>query len=163
MINKKPIVNSSYFLRKFPGKGGWTYAELPEVLQDKTKPFGWVQVKGTIDGYEINQYKLMPNGNGKLFLPIKAVIRKAIKKEAGDRVHIVLFKDDSEFEIPLYILDCFDVEPPQIMETFNSFTNWEKKAYIGWIEQAKKEETKTQRIAKMMDRLSRNLKYHDKE
>ena len=163
MQTEKPLVNSDYLLKKFSGKGGWTYAEIPEILQDKSKPFGWVQVKGTIDGFELKQYKLMPNGNGQLFLPVKAAIRKKIKKEAGDRVKVVLYPDHSEFEIPLYILDCFSNESPGVQQTFNGFTNWERKAYIDWIEQAKREETKIRRITTMMDRLSRNLKYHDRE
>jgi len=43
------LVNNTYLLKKFPGKGGWTYASIPEVLQDKKVPFGWVKVCGTID------------------------------------------------------------------------------------------------------------------
>jgi hypothetical protein len=41
-------------------------------------------VRGTIDDFEIRKYHLMPMGNGKFFLPVKAEIRKKIKKEAGD-------------------------------------------------------------------------------
>lgn len=51
----KPLVDKEYKLEKFPGKGGWTYARIPEVMQDKYKRFGWVRVRGTIDGYEIKK------------------------------------------------------------------------------------------------------------
>lgn len=78
MNNQKPIVKAQYLLKKFPGKGGWTYIEIPEVKQNRSNPFGWVKVKGLIDNYELKQYKLMPTGNGKLFLPVKATIRKKI-------------------------------------------------------------------------------------
>ena len=37
------LVNNTYLLKKFPEKGGWTYASIPKVLQDKTVPFGWVK------------------------------------------------------------------------------------------------------------------------
>lgn len=67
METEKPIVNNKYLLEKYPGKGGWTYAAIPEVLQDKHSPFGWVKVKGHIDDFEIKNYKLMPMGNGHLF------------------------------------------------------------------------------------------------
>lgn len=50
MKSGKPLVNKKYLLEKYPGKGGWTYAVIPEVLQNKKAPFGWVKVKGTIDG-----------------------------------------------------------------------------------------------------------------
>ena len=77
---EKPLVNQKYLLKKIPGKSGWTYADLPQVIPDSNAPFGWVKVKGTIDGIEIKKYHLMPYGNGKLFLPVKAEIRKKNKK-----------------------------------------------------------------------------------
>ena len=70
--SEKPLVSRNYLLEKYPGKGGWTYAAIPEILQDKKSPFGWVKVRGWIDDFEIKNYKLMPMGNGKLFLPVKA-------------------------------------------------------------------------------------------
>ena len=63
---KKPLVNNHYLLEKYPGKGGWTYAAIPEIKQNKNAPFGWVKVKGSIDDFELKQYKLMPMGNGKI-------------------------------------------------------------------------------------------------
>lgn len=45
MAQEKPLVNATYLLKKFPGKRGWTYAEIPEVLQNKNNLFGWVKVK----------------------------------------------------------------------------------------------------------------------
>ena len=58
MSNEKPLVNKKYLLQKFEGKGGWTYAQIPEILQDKHAHFGWVRVKGTIDNYEIKIYRI---------------------------------------------------------------------------------------------------------
>lgn len=29
---EKPLVDKDYLLQKFEGKGGWTYAEIPEIL-----------------------------------------------------------------------------------------------------------------------------------
>ncbi len=82
MKSNPPLVNNTYFLKKFPGKGGWTYASIPEVLQDKSSPFGWVKVCGFIDGIEFKQFKLMPMGNGTLFFPVNAELRKKIKKRS---------------------------------------------------------------------------------
>ena len=161
MSKDKPLVNSNYLLKKFPGKGGWTYAEIPEVLQNKSNPFGWVKVKGFIDDFELKQYKLMPMGNGKLFLPVKAAIRKMIQKKAGDYVQIILFPDESKFEIPEEIIECFKNESKIIYETFTSFTEGEQKTYVDWIYEAKTDETKAERIVKMMEKLQQKSKYHD--
>ena len=153
-----PLVNKECLLKKFSGKGGWTYAEIPEVLQNKSNPFGWVKVKGSIDDYEFKQYKLMPMGNHQLFLPVKAQIRKKIGKQAGDYVKVILFADDSKLEIPKEMLDCFANEPKILLKTFKSFTEGEQKAYLDWIYEAKTNETKAKRIAKMMERLGEELK-----
>ncbi len=148
---------------KFPGKGGWTYAGIPEVCQNKNNPFGWVKVKGFIDGFELKHYKLMPMGNGRLFLPVKAEIRKKINKAEGDYVSIVLFPDDSLFEIPDEIVDCFTYEDERLYETFLNFTEGEQKACIDWIYEAKTDQTMANRIMEMMDRLKKNLRFYDKE
>lgn len=154
-------INGMYVLEKFPGKGGWTYAEIPEIKQDKTSPFGWVKVSGSIDGYLLRQYKLMPMGEGRLFLPVKAAIRKKIKKEAGDTVHIVLEPDNSPTEIPTELMDCFNMEDEKIFKQFKAMSEGNQKAYIDWIYAAKTEETKTARIVKMMYKVEQNLGFYE--
>ncbi len=158
-----PIVDAEYLLQKFPGKGGWTYALIPEIPQDKKAPFGWVQVKGSIDGYPLNHYKLMPMGNGQLFLPVRAEIRKKIGKQAGDFVQVVLYPDTSALIVPEEIRECFDQEPPAVWEVFSQFSDSERKAYLDWIYSAKKEETRVERILAMMERLQKGLTFFDKE
>ncbi len=163
MNKETPMVDSEYLLQKFSGKGGWTYAEIPEIDQNKNSPFGWVKVKGWVDDFELNQYKLMPMGNGKLFLPVKAEIRRQIKKQAGDFVRVVLFLDRSDYQIPDEIVECFKNEDKTLSEAFLNFTEGEQKSYIDWIYDAKTDETKVKRIARMMDRLGRKLRLHDSE
>jgi hypothetical protein len=98
-MNEKPLVDKEYLLEKLPGKYGWTYTVIPEILPDPNAPFSWVKVRGSIDGYEIKKYHLMPSGGempsgkGNLFLAVKSEIRKKIKKQAGDYVHIILYPD----------------------------------------------------------------------
>lgn len=158
---KKPIVNQEFLLKRIPGKGGWTYADLPQVAQNKNAPFGWVKVKGTIDGIEISKYHLMPYGEGKLFLPVKAEIRKKIKKQAGDYVHVTLYLDNEPLETPKEMLLCLKDEP-QAYRFFKSLSDGEKQNYIKWIYSAKQEETKVQRMAETISRLMRKEKFHDK-
>ena len=82
MNKEKALVNAQYLLEKFPGKGGWTYAVIPDISPGKRIPFGWVRVSGSIDAHELKRYKLMPMGNGQMFLPVKAEIRKIINKKS---------------------------------------------------------------------------------
>ncbi|GAB3668747.1 YdeI/OmpD-associated family protein [Echinicola sediminis] len=153
MQQEKPLVDNDYLLERFPGKGGWTYAAIPEIKPSKQTPFGWVTVKGTVDGHVLKHYKLMPMGNGKLFLPVKAAIRKKIKKEAGDWVRVVLYLDESPVEIPDELWDCFQNEPKSALENFKKLSDGDQKAYLDWIYSAKREETKAGRIVQMMEKL----------
>lgn len=155
----KPVVDKTYLLEKIQGKGGWTYAEIPEIRPDKHSHFGWVKVKGSIDNFEINQYNLQPLGNGNLFLPVKAAIRKKIGKQAGDFVHIKLFIDQARLDVPDEILLCFDSESDETKRNFGNLNDSEKKNYLTWINDAKLDETKINRIAIMMKRLFLNQKF----
>jgi hypothetical protein len=157
----KPLVNNKYLLERFDGKGGWTFARIPDIQQDKNTPFGWVKVKGSIDGYEIKKYHLMPMGNGQLFLPVKAEIRKNIKKEAGDMVHVILYPDTDILEVPAELEMCLHDEP-RALAFFNELSESERKYYIDWIYSAKKEETRINRLAKAINRLQQRLKMYDK-
>lgn len=158
----KPLVNKKYVLEKFPGKGGWTFARIPELPQDKKAPFGWRKVKGSIDGFEISKYHLMPMGDGKLFLPVKAEIRKKIKKTVGDLVHIILYHDNEPLIVPDEMLLCIEDEPAALT-FFNKLSEGEQKYYIQWVYSAKKEETKVDRLAKTINRLAKGLKMYDQE
>ncbi|NJK98505.1 MAG: DUF1905 domain-containing protein [Bacteroidales bacterium] len=158
--NESPLINQSYLLEKFPGKGGWTFARIPEILPDRKAHFGWVKVKGTIDGYKISKYHLMPMGNGSLFLPVKAEIRKKIKKQEGDYVHVILYPDNEPLEVPEEMMLCLHDEP-EALAFFNTLSESEQKYYIQWIYSAKTEDTKIERLAKSINRLQQKLKMYD--
>ncbi len=159
---EKPLVDKDYLLEKFPGKGGWTYAAIPEVLQSKETPFGWVKVKGAIEDFEFKKYHLAPMGNGHLFLPVRAEVRKRIKKQAGDYVHIILYPDNEPLEIPEELLLCLQ-DDTGALHFFNSLSESEQHNYVKWIYAAKTDQTKVDRIAKTLDRLAKNQKFYDKD
>ena len=147
-----PLIDKEYLLERFPGRGGWTYARIPEIEKDKERPFGLVKVKGTIDDYEIKSYNLMPMGSGGLFLPVKAEIRKKIKKEEGDYVHITLYLDNEVYKVPDELKEALQNEPG-VYEKFLKYKKWEQKMCADWIFTAKREETKRERILKTIFRI----------
>ena len=161
-MNEKPLVNKKYLLEKFSENGGWTYTIIPEILPDKKAPFGWVKVKGSIDGFEISKYHLMPSGKGTLMLFVKSEIRKKIKKQAGDFVHIILYPDNEPVEVPEELLLCLQ-DDAEALQFFNSLNESEQHNYVKWIYSAKTDQTKVDRIAKTLVRLSKCQKFTDKE
>lgn len=147
------MVQGAYLLNKFPGKGGWTYAEIPQIAQNPKNPFGWVKVKGNVDGIHIKT-KLMPMGNGRLFLPVKAALRKQLNKKEGDEVYLELEEDKDELFIPEEIMQCFKAVDITLFQQFDSLSADKKDSQIKWIMASSSESTKVERINKLMEKLS---------
>ena len=73
-------------LEKGDNPGAWTCV----IVSDAAELFGTrglVKIRGEIDGVPFDG-ALMAQGDGSHRLPVKAQLRKAIGKQAGDAVHV---------------------------------------------------------------------------
>lgn len=153
-----PLVDKDYLLFKTEGKCAWTFVEISEIPMGN-RAFGMLKVKGQIDDYEFSNVHLMPIGNGHLGLAVKAEIRKKINKQAGDTVRVVLYEDKVPLIIPEELILCMEYEHG-VLEKFEIYTDGQKKAFVDWINSAKTEQTKVDRIAKTIIMVQKNEKLY---
>ena len=155
MSDRVPVINGAFQLQQFNGKGGWTYVSFPEFTYEKHNTSGGFKISGTIDQYEINSQSLLPMGRGKLMLTVNATIRQQIKKQAGDTVHITLYRDIAPLNIDTDFIESLK-EEPETYRFFNQLADTEQKSIINWIKSAKTESNQIERIAQVINNIAFN-------
>ncbi|HEX3805553.1 MAG TPA: YdeI/OmpD-associated family protein [Gaiellaceae bacterium] len=85
--------------------------------------------------------------NGTWCFPVRREIREAAGVDLGERVTVELERDEAprEVDVPADLAAALDADARTFFESL-SFTH--RKEYVQWIESAKREETRTRRVAK---------------
>ncbi len=142
-------------------KTGWTYLHVPAVIAQEIKPNTKVsfRVRGMLDELKINGLALVPMGEGDFILPVKAALRKAIRKEKGAMVKLQLELDtDFKIEMPDDLAECF-ADEPEALQNFNRLPKSHQHYYFKWINEAKTEPTRVKRIAATLDAACKGWDY----
>ena len=148
---------------KFDKKGektGWTYIEVPETIAEQLKPAckKSFRVKGQLDDYKIEQVALIPMGNGSFIMPVNAAMRKGIGKRKGAMLAVQLTEDKKQYQLNAALMECL-ADEPAALEFFNSKSKSFQNYYSKWIESAKTETTKTNRIAMAVSSLAKKIEF----
>ena len=136
---KPPDIDGAYFIVPF---------NVPEVYGTKAQ----VKVRGTIDGYPYRG-SIANMGEGHCMV-VKKEIRQVIDKSAGDTVKVVMDIDTEPriVEVPEDFQQVLN-NNPEAKEIFDTFSYTHKKEYVQWIEDAKKQETRENRIKKAIEQI----------
>jgi len=132
--------------------GGGAYVTVPF---DVEQVFGKkrVKIKATIEG-EPYRGTLVRMGTPFHVLIILKEIRQKIGKDFGDEVSIELEEDlaERQVEIPVYIKQALEANPIA-QRYYNGLSYTHQKEYIRWVTEAKREQTRQERLLKMIEML----------
>ncbi|MCJ8209459.1 YdeI/OmpD-associated family protein [Mucilaginibacter sp. RS28] len=142
-------------------KTGWTYIEIPAHVAAELKPGNKksFRVKGMLDHFQISGVAMIPMGEGNFIIAVNAEMRKGIRKSKGAMVNVVLeVHDDFVIEVPKDLQMCLD-EEPEGLEFFNSLPKGHRDYFIKWINSAKTEATRTNRVVNTVNAMVNRMGY----
>lgn len=124
-------------------------AEVMEALGGGRRP----AVKVTMNGHTYSSTIGTMRGVAKI--PLSAENRKAAEVKAGDEVDVEVELDDSprEVAVPDDLAQALHGDE-EAERFFEGLSPSRKKAYVSWIEQAKKTETRERRVTQAVTELS---------
>lgn len=130
---------------------------------DVEKEFGTkgrVPVKATFDGVPYSG-SLVKYGAPQHMLGILKAVREQIGKGPGDTVDVTIKKDESErtVDIPADFEKLLKKE--KVWPAFDKLSYTHKKEYVRWIMDAKRDETRANRITKSVEMLRSGIKTPD--
>lgn len=154
------MVKFKVCLEKSPGKGGWTYFEVPKSVIQKLSPGAKqaFRVKGTLDAHPIERASIMPIGNGRFLMPFNAGMRKGTGKQQGDSVLVSVTLDLKQPPLSRELLACLKDDAIANAQ-FKSLSRGMQQYYSKWIDDAKTSHTKTKRLVVLLQALEQKLNY----
>jgi len=119
-----------------------------------------IPVKASFDGVPYSG-SLIKYGLPQHMLPILKGVREQIRKDPGDTVDVVIVRDGSvrTVEVPPELDKA--MKAGGVLATFEKLSYTHRKEYCRWITDAKKEETRQNRIAKSVEMLRQGVKTPD--
>lgn len=147
---------------EYGDKTGWIYILIPADVSQQIKPGEKraYRVKGFLDGFAIAGKSLLPHGDGNYILPVNEGMRKGVHKTKGAMLRVRLEHDaDFKIEMPDDLQECFNFEQPEALEYFNGLSKSHRGYFIKWINDAKTEQTRANRIANTINAASRRVDY----
>jgi hypothetical protein len=140
------------------GRGGGAYVFFPFDAEKEFGTNGRVPIKVTFDGVPGGTSSLMRMGHPQHLIGVHKATREEIGKQPGDTIEVVLWKDDAvrTVEVPAELQKLLERE--KLLPFFEKLSYTHRKEYCRWITEAKKEETRANRLAKAVEMLKKGIK-----
>lgn len=138
-------------IKMLEGKMKWKVVYFPYSVKELFNTNGRVTIQIIVDGHEFD-HMLLPSKNGHYFV-YNEFIRRSVHKELGDKLHVILKQSENSRNIVLPEYLTKNLEDHQMLDTFLSQPDYIKREQISYIEIAKKEETKINRIVALINKL----------
>jgi uncharacterized protein YdeI (YjbR/CyaY-like superfamily) len=117
-----------------------------------------VSVKGTINGFAFRS-SIFPDGRGGHTMMVNKAMKEGGKAAAGDTVTVEMEPDTKPRAITMpKDFKAALARNAKARSTFEAFSPSHRRAYVDWITQAKREETRMSRIAKAIDMIAAGKK-----
>ncbi|RYZ55473.1 MAG: DUF1905 domain-containing protein [Sphingobacteriales bacterium] len=141
-------------LMRMEGKGAWYYVPYPGDVEKEFGTKGSVRILGTYNGVSMDR-ALIPRGDGTHHIILSLEMRKKAGLRLGNEVTIrfKLNEDPDALIIPPELEEAFELDPFS-REVFDRQTPGYRRGIIYWLDSAKRAETREQRAAEILRRLS---------
>jgi hypothetical protein len=135
-----------------PAIAGNAYVLFPYDTHKEFGTCGRVPVKVSFDGVPYTG-TMVKYGHPQHMVPLVRAVREQIGKVAGDTVSVMVERDDAvrTVEVPPEFSKLMKKEGA--LAAFEKLSYTHKKEYCRWIIQAKREETRTDRLKKAVEML----------
>lgn len=141
-------------------KTGWTYIRISAAIAQKLKPGNKksFRVKGKLDEHPIRRVALLPMGEGDFIMPLNATIRKAIRKNKGASLTVLLEVDNAVIKPPADLMECL-ADEPKALEFFSKMAKSHQNYFGNWINSAKTDATRAKRIAQAVNAMAKSRNF----
>jgi hypothetical protein len=130
-----------------------TGIEVPEEILVAFGRGRRVKVVATVNGY-MYRTSVAP-AMGKILMPFSSEHRAASGLSGGQEIEVEIIPDDAprEVEVPVDLATALDAAP-EAAAFFAGLSYTNRRLYVLWVEEAKKPETRSTRVAKAIEMLS---------
>jgi hypothetical protein len=140
-----------------PTDHGHGFIYFPFDTQEEFGTRGQIRVQATFDGMPYAG-ALVKYGAPQHMLPVVKNILEKIGKRPGDRVDVVIQRDESARTVEAPPEFAMLMKKEGVLAAFEKMSFTHRKEYCRWITEAKKEETRQARLTKAIAMLKKGIK-----